>query len=580
MKTAEEVSDILAQVYGNHVKSFLSLPSSNNPARANSSDVAPVPSSRNEANFPRSGDCKPLLPPTLPDVVDFVNDIWSALHILPSTVASKSDMLAPFTAPALPGVCPYPKLRDLGFIQPRPGAFLRSASPPQLVHSFASPEDFEQYIYSLAFHRDISPRTGKMLMWTLLSPQNVSYLTQTAFRYAIVALIERSSDLYSARKLAEYMSSLSIPLDVAIWNTFLQGAIKVESLRFFAIILRRMLASRRIRADDDTWNLILRMGLKINSTHWVSSVLHVMKARTIPLNHDSVQAVFMVLRENMDAGYLKTFYLQHFANEKDVPWKVLNVVLHALGRAGKVQEAWDLLVLLAGNTPPPEGTLHLFIRMCKWNNEYDRVWEIIGDFRRKWRLWPHSRGVAALFEFAFEREEFSDLILIWWFAKLRNERWNMNMKMKYRGRDVEREYGVPLDSGKVDGVTEKWVAATSGRRSKDPYYLVSKKLRGHVRMMKARRLSEQLAGQKDIPDDVKLWRKVEKTYDATIASGLFKLVPVARQVSPPHNQQGPVGAIRICSAIPTRIDSGWNLVVREKLRVFRMVRNHKLNLDI
>ena len=88
---------------------------------------------------------------------------------------------------------------------------------------------------------------------------------------------------------------------------------------------------------------------------------------------------------------------------------------------GRIDEAWDLLLQESKRDIPPEATLHLFIRTCRKNNEYDKIWKIIGEFQRRWKVWPHSKGTAMLFKFACEKEQFSDATLIWEFAQLQRD---------------------------------------------------------------------------------------------------------------------------------------------------------------
>jgi len=512
-----------------------------------------------------------------------VNDIWSALQALPTKQPDEPG-LQPFTYPDLPGKCPYPKLQELGFIQPRPGAFLRTESPPEPITTFTSELEFEQYIYSLAFHRDISPRTGKMIMSAFLDRKNTKFLTKTAFRYAITALVERAAEIYSARRLAEYMTLLNIPLDIKIYNLFLLASMNVESLRSFSLTLREILNRRDIQSDSTTWNIVLRMGLKLNSPNWVYSVLEVMRSRKIPLDHDAIQAVFITLRGVVDSGQLKDYYLRQLHHEKVVPWKPLNVVLHALCDDKKIDEAWDLLIDTAKKESPPEATLHMFITRCRKNDDYERVWTIIGESRRRWSIEPTSRGVASLFEFAFQREEFSDAILIWQYAEINKMRWKMSRRMYYRGRDLEREYGVPLDRPmSKDEVAKAWVDATTGNRNPDVFHRIVRSSREHVRMMRAKKHSEQLAEDQDISEDVARWREIERTYDAAVAAGVWKPRDPPRDVPIPnpvrqYNRHGNIMKPVPIDPIPNRLKSGLNFAVKEKVMVWEMVQRGAIKL--
>src|SRR5208282_1598084 len=125
----------------------------------------------------------------------------------------------------------------------------------------------------------------------------------------------------------------------------------------------------------------LRMGIKVKSTNWVYSVLEVMKSRRIVFDQDSLQTIFRVLRQMGDCERIKEYYTQNFSQISFVPWKPFNVVLHTLCSNGRIDEAWDLLLRESKKEIPPEATLHLFIRTCRKNNEYDKVWKIIGEFQ-------------------------------------------------------------------------------------------------------------------------------------------------------------------------------------------------------
>jgi pentatricopeptide repeat protein len=574
VKSTEELSNIMADIYEDYLETLNQRPPDKTPI----DDLPPRPM----ANTPRLTNPKPFPPPTFPNVVNYVNDIWSALQVLP-TVRS-SHKLEPFKPSSLPGKCPYPALRSHGFIQPRAGAYLLTVRPPKQILTFSTSVDFEQYIYSLAFHRDISPRTGKLIMSAFLNPSNTQYITKTAFRYAITALIERSSDIYSARCLAESMTSLGMAIDTNLWNMFLLASLKVESLRSFAATLKEMLYND-LRADTKTWNITLRMGLKLESSNWVYSVLEVMKSRNIPLDHEALQAIFNVLRGVLPAQQLKEYYLKHFGQDLFVAYKPFNVVLHALCQDGKMDEAWELLVQVSEKQHPTESTLHLFIRQCKLKNEYDRVWTIIGEFRRRWQVWPSARGIAAFFDFAYQREEFSDAILVWKYARSQWHRWKMEMKMVYRAHDMEKEYGIRLCSTtrvSMKTIASTWEDVTSGRRSTDEYHLVGRKLvKRHVSIMRARKLSERLE-EDQVPEDVRLWREIERTYDAVVAAGLWKRWNPPREIPVPLRRYIKVGRkIRRVRMDRTglRVNTGLNFKVREKMAVWRLVRSGRLKLD-
>jgi hypothetical protein len=576
VKSTEQLNDIIAEIYFNHLETF-------KPERSHKSmnGVMPI---RHMANTPRSWNSKPYPPPKLPDVLEYVNDIWEALHMLPSII-SADDKVTPYKYPLLPGVCPYPNLLKIGFIQPRPGAYLRTKKPPQPILSFTSTTDFEEYIYSLAFHRDISPRTGKMIMSAFLNYRNSQFLSLTSFRYAIVALIERASDIYSARRLAEYMASLSIPLDTHLYNTFLLGAMNVESLRSFALLLREMLHSKRIQADSTTWNIALRMGIKLKSTNWVYSVLEVMKSRGIAFDQDSLQTIFRVLRHVGDCEHIKEYYVQYFSEMAFVPWKPFNVVLHALCSNDRIDEAWNLLLQESQKSVPLATTLHLFIRTCRKIKKYNEIWKIVGEFQRRWKVWPHSKGIAMLFKFACEEEQFSDATLIWEFAQLQRYHWPLDRKMKYRARELQREYGIPLRSSGIsrEKVLKEWMEVSSERRNGDIYHRIPTPFKMHVILMKARKLSERLDAT-NVPEDVKLWREIEKVYDSAVTSGKWKPLASPRRNPIPDYKRRYVMDRKLIRRVrlvevARRIDSGLNFIVREKYRVWKMVRDGLLRLD-
>jgi hypothetical protein len=584
IKSAQELSDIIADIYYDHLETSRL----ERPREVIDDSYEPLPI-RRMANTPRSLDSNPYPPPRLPEVLDYVNDIWSALYILPTihSPTTTASNVAQFKQPLLPGKCPYPQLSKLGFTQPRPGSYLHTIRPPKPIYKFTSTTDFEQYIYSLSFHRDISPRTGKMIMSALLNYKNSEFLSLKAFRYAITSLITRASDIYSARRLAAYMSHLGIPFDTQLYNIFLLGAMNVESLRSFALLLREMLFHKDIQADCTTWNITLRMGIKLKSTNWVYSVLEVMKNREIPLDQDSLQTVFRVLRRIIGCDRLKEYYIQHFQESTIVPWKPFNVVLQSLCSTGKWDEAWEFLLQQATKRPPPEATLHLLIRIHRIHNEYHQIWKIIGEFRRRWNVNPNSKGIAMLFKFAFERQEFSDILLIWEYALSQVGRWKMDRKMKYKGREFEREYGIPLlrTMSEMD-ILKEWMEATSSRRNNDTFHRIPISLQKHLRLMKARKLSESLNGDEEIPEDVLRWREIEKTYNEAVEMGVWKILspprlrplPDYQRVYVKEEDSGHVRRVRLAMAA-RRVESGMNFTVREKYKVWKMVQNGKLKLE-
>lgn len=580
VKSTEELTDIIGDIYSNHLDTFQAEEPPNNHRKYNSKLRI-----RHMANTPRPFNSKPYPPLQLPDVIHYVNEIWTILQVIPTVSMSELDISASITKPDLPGKCPYPQLFERGFVQPRSGAWLYSQDPPKPMFSFSSPLEFEQYIYCLAFHRDISPRTGKMIMSAFLSPNNPRFLTYASFRYAISALIERASDIYSARRLAEYMTSLSIPIKMDIWNLFLLAALKMESIRSFALILREVLFHPDIKADGMTWNLALRMGIKIKNPSWVYSVMGVMKRRAIPMNQMSLQAVFQVLRPVVGPDKLKEYYLKHFWEQPFILWRPFNGILAGLCEAGRMDEAWEFLLDAGKKAKPPEATLHLFIRMCRKTDQYERVWRIVGEFRERWHTWPTSRGIAILFNFAVAKEEFSDAILLWEFARSRRNRWPMSLHMRYRGRDLERDYGIPLRWLHVSRSTlsEAWYDSTTGRRNRDRYLRIEKARHKHVKLMRARILSDRLPEDAPVPEDVQFWRAVDSTYKRAVAAGLWKPRLEPRSVPAPNHKrqyykEGKLVKYVRTDMVARRVETGMNFLVREKMMVWKLVQKGRIKL--
>jgi pentatricopeptide repeat protein len=579
VQSKDELNDIIGDIYSNHLDTFQDEESLAPPLNHDATLTT-----RPMANTPRSSDSKPFPPLRLPEVLHYVNKIWSILQVLP-TVPSSELNISPSTEPDLPGSCPYPELVERGFIQPRPGALLYTEHPPEQILTFSTPLEFEQYIYSLAFHRDISPRTGKMIMSAFLSPNNVSFLTYRAFRYAIVALIERASDIYSARRLAEYMTFLGLPLNTDLWNVFLLASVNVESVRSFALILREILVHPKIQADGMTWNLALRMGIKIDNPSWVYSVMGVMKRRGIQINELSLKAVLQVLRKVITPDQLKDYYFQHFSGNAFILWRLFNIVLGSLCENNRMDEAWDLLVEAGKKHKPPEATLHLFIRMCRRLNDYERVWKVIGEFRERWRVWPTQRGITILFHFAYDREEFSDVILIWEFARLQQNRWPIDRAMMYKARDLEREYGAPLRwlHATKKTVTDAWYDSTSGRRNPDVYHRIEETRRNHVKLMRARVHSERHPEDAPVPDGVQFWRAVDSTYKRAVEGGLWIPRKEPRSVPLPNHQREYFKVGKQVRSVPLdpvspRVDTGINFLVREKMMVWKLVQGGRIKL--
>lgn len=367
---------------------------------------------------------------------------------------------------------------------------------------------------------------------------------------------------------------------------FLLAALNVESLRSFAEVLREMLYDD-ILADGTTWSIVLRMGLKLESPNWVYSVLDVMNSRRITLDHDGLQAMFIVLKGIISSAELKEYYLRHFSEEEVVPFKPLHVVLQALCEDGKMDEALELVVEISKKHIPVEATLHLFIRMCKLNNDYEGVWKLIHHFRRQWKVSPRAKGIAALFDFACERQEFSDAKLIWEWAKSQTERWKMERRMIYKARDFEKEYGMRFHSDRVEEkeVVDAWNATINGERNLDPYHRFRERTKFHLKMMKARKDSEKLGDSDDIPDDVQFWKELEKTYDEAVAAGVWKPWDHP-QAKPVHHYRrkyvkegGKVKRVPL-EMSARRVDSGLNFMLREMFTVWKKMQKGELKLKI
>jgi len=191
-----------------------------------------------------------------------------------------------------------------------------------------------------------------------------------------------------------------------------------------------------------------------------------------------------------------------------------------------------------------------------------------------------------LFKFACEREEFSDAILIWEFSQLQRNWWPLDRKMKYRARELQREYGIPLRKLGISReiVLREWLKVSSGRRNTDIYHRIPTSLKMHVKLMRARKWSERLDDQFDVPEDVKLWREIERTYDSAVTAKKWKpLIPPRQNPIPDYQRRYVMDGklirrVRLVK-VARRIDSGLNFMVREKYRVWKMVRDGKLTLE-
>ena len=162
----------------------------------------------------------------------------------------------------------------------------------------------------------------------------------------------------------------------------------------------------------------------------------------------------------------------------------------------------------------------------------------------------------------------------------------MDRKMKYRARELQREYGIPLRNSGIsrEKVLKEWLEISSGRRNMDVYHRIPTPFKIHVKLMKARKLSETLSTAAKVPEDVKLWREIEKTYDSAVDSGKWKpLTPPRRNPIPDYQRRYVMDGklirrVRLVK-VARRIDSGLNFMVREKYRVWKMVRDGMLKLD-
>jgi hypothetical protein len=527
LKSPKETFDILADLYFEHVKS--AEKQSRVPYVAIPDNLPISPGQRT----PRFTELKSPSPPNTSDVIAYVNDIFYSLRILPSIEFERHETIGPYVPPLLPDRSPYPNLHNSGLIQSRPGAPLRALPGWKRLQlsNVTSVSEFEEYIYSLAFHRKVSIKYGTEMVRALSDPKYTKFLSITSFRYAITSLLDRASDIYSARRLGEIMTHRGIPLDIYIYNEFLMGALRVENLRMFANILRDILGRHDIQADSTTWNIALQMGIKIKSLNWVHSVLEVMKSRGIPLDHDALKATFLALKEVVSADVLKQYYFDYYAHYPFVLWKPFHVVLRAVGKEQGIDNAWKLLLQVSEKAFPVDASVSLFMIICKHHNDYERAWEMIGDFRSMWQRAPVASTIARLFVWACELEQFSDAILLWSWAKLRHDRWPIHRKMFLAARIFEREYGVAILTSELDGAQVKynWLLATTGSRNKDPFHLVPRSQRQHVELMRARKHSEL---SKDDPrllsEEERLWTKIQQTYNAAVKAGVWKPKPAPR----------------------------------------------------
>jgi len=669
MNSTKEMADVLGRIYSEHLEMF------------ERTSPPPPPSQEYLANWDMlhatfdmedykwkdkeesRGLESPSLakeypPPTAPEVIDYINDIYSSLRTIAIYSSPRETAWSPHAR--WPGRCPYPILLERGFTQPRPGSFLRTSHPPRRITQFTSPDDFEAYIYSLSFHRDISPRTIHLLLSAILNPQNAQFLTYWSFEFALHSLILRKSDLSKARRVMGYMTRFPGFITVGIWNLFLEGALRIENMRSFALILRELLGGR-FRPRTATWNLVLRMGLKLHSPNWVSMVLQVMQARGVLLDPDSLQVAFKVLKGVLGPERMQEEYERFFGGGSQVVWKVFNVVLSCWCERDGVERAWGVLLEvlehvnewanlespddttkyspfqgLSAKPPkgphsptaaetntreeiPPQATLHLLLRQSLKQENYSLAWYLLGSFRSKWYIGPDPRAISDLFSYAYQKEHFSDMILIWEYTQYRRPRRGLPKQMVWQARELERMYGVPLlwrrkRWGIGSEVLLRWAERTRREREGDPLERVPAPLHEHVKFMQARNLSLKLAmnASQDnttaanahaddhnttpgvppsvppsVPPEVVQWRQIEKTYADAVSSGKWK--PRPGPLSVPQFNTNPYSLIsggrkklrRLVRIEPPlrRVVGGHNSLVREMVTVWKMVQTGELKLE-
>ena len=574
LKSPKETFDLLADVYFEHAKNAAKLPPS---PRTPMPDILPISPGQRTPRFMQS---KRPPPPTTSDVIAYVNDIFYTLRILPSIELSQQPEIGRYIQPLLPGKSPYPNLCNSGLIQPRPGAPLRRlpCRTPLNLSSVTSVRQFEEYIYSIAFHRNVSIKLGRELITAFVDPRYQQYLSLTAFRYAITSLLQRASDLYSARRLGEVMAHRGIPLDIYIYNQFLMGALRVENLRMFAMVLREILQQDDVQADSTTWNIALRMGIKIKSRNWVHSVLEVMKSRGIALDHDALKATFMALEGVVSSDVLKQYYLDYYSKYDFVLWKPFHVVLNAVGKEKGIDEAWNLLIEVSRKGFPVEATLSLFLQLCQYHNDYERAWKMIGDFKCRWGTRPVQRGISRMFQWACKLEEFSDAILLWKWAKLRHVKWVIHRDMFLAARKLEREYGVAVLTAEIqpEGINRRWFHATTKSRNKDPLNLIPASQRQYVELMCARKHSESRQNDpRPLSEKERLWAGIRKTYNEAVMSGVWKPKPAPR--IPPGQQPKSSKSYKTIKPL-SRLESRENFRMKEMLKVWEMVKSGELKI--
>ena len=431
-----------------------------------------------------------------------------------------------------------------------------------------------------------------MIVDALFKPANEFWLTDTAFRYAIVAFVERVSDLYTARQLAKRMRSVGFGLDTHLHNVFLKGAMKIENLRGFALTLKRMMKRKHTMADGETWNLTLQMGIKLRSVAWVESVLQVMRSRKIPLNLDCLRTVFMVLRNSLDVEKLDHFYRVHCDAMAHVPWKLFHIVLNEICRKDGLDAAWTRLLEMSKKSPPVEATLNLFLRTSFYFNQYPRIWHYLGEFRRRWNVQVNAESLELCFRFAVKEKQWSDALLFYKFAMIQHLRFEMRPGMIRAGKQFEREYGIPLPQNTFDQVAtlRAWETALAGNRRLFPYPKIPNQHVRHARLMRASQLSARyptrlMSGNREkLPSVIRFWRQIERTYDFAVKKGLYtpKEVP---QSTPFRRKRDRRDVIinetmrKVKSPMVRRVEAGRNFCVREKFSVWQMVRTGGLKLN-
>jgi hypothetical protein len=544
----------------------------------------------------------PYPPLSLSATLNCVNDIWYVIENIP-VVPSEGRKIMPLARDPLP-------LRDnpLGRVFGRWGyrellasGRIHSRGPPRPRLSFNSVKEFEAYVYVLAFHIDQSPRTIRMLMAAFLDDQNKEFFTRNAFNFAIRSLLApHPKDVYSARILAEIMVANNIPLDIYLYNHFLKAATITESLYAFTTILREMYA-KGITTNQETWGHLLLMGKRLESVNWTSSLLELMSKREIALGQFALWTVFAVTDKLVTIDDLKTMYLQHYTSETFVSWHAAMYLMRRLGENGKFEEAIELLLQEGERERPKQGCLLCFILLCRKYSMYERIWEIIGEFNKRWNFWPNQACTIQLFNFAFEENHISDLLIISEYALANYGRWGLDAGLKLQMREVEKEWGVTMSFPDEPGQLSSLPFSVPARRglsgamkalleqvaNRDRFHRVPAHRVQHAKWMYAKKLStlfdEQDDEHADVPVEVKLWRKVENAYKYAVSSGQWKpWSPLETVLSPQHVSLPGIDELLGHHARrpdPPRFLDGLNYYVHERVVVWEMIETGSIKLE-